>query len=382
MCDNVRHPDETAPPGIRSLLRTGKSARRCRRQNGACQLNELPAEPSATQINKAMKTFSLFSKLIPVLASCALALGATAAEPKKVLVVSITKGFRHSSIATAEKVLTQLGKDSKAFTVVDYAQQPTLKVPQKPREPAKPRALAADADDDAKKKYQRDMLNYEAARIEYATQQAKWGTMQTEIKNAQEAFDQAMKESGAKLSAENLKKYDAVIFANTTGNLPLPDNQALIDWVKNGGAFIGMHSATDTYPAFRPYIEMIGGEFAGHGAQVGVECLVQDTKHPATKDLGESFCLEQEEIYLMKNYDPTKVRELLVLDKHPNKKKEAGRFPVAWCKEFGQGKVFYTSLGHNEAVWENKRYQKHILGGIKWALGLEKGEATPQTAAK
>jgi len=94
--------------------------------------------------------------------------------------------------------------------------------------------------------------------------------------------------------------------------------------------------------------------------------------------LGESFCLEQEEIYLMKNYDATKVRELLVLDKHPNKKKEAGRFPVAWCKEFGQGKVFYTSLGHNEAVWENKRYQKHILGGIKWALGLEKGEATPQ----
>jgi type 1 glutamine amidotransferase len=210
----------------------------------------------------------------------------------------------------------------------------------------------------------------------------KWNAGQTEVKAAKASYDEAMKESAAKLSAENLKKYDAVIFANTTGNLPLPDNQALIDYVKNGGAFIGMHSATDTYPGFRPYIEMIGGEFAGHGAQVGVECLVQDAKHPATKDLGESFCLEQEEIYLMKNYDPTKVRELLVLDKHPNKKKEAGRFPVAWCKEFGQGKVFYTSLGHNEAVWENKRYQKHILGGIKWALGLERGEATPQAAAK
>ena len=329
-----------------------------------------------------MKTFSLCSKLILALAACGVAFSATAAEPKKVLVVTITKGFRHSSIATAEKVLTQLGKDSKAFTVVDYAQQPTLKVPEKPREPQKPRALAADADDNAKKKYEADLAKYESALTKHKEDLEKWNTTQTEVKAAQASYDQAMKDSAAKLSAENLKKYDAVIFANTTGNLPLPDNQALIDYVKNGGAFIGMHSATDTYPGFRPYIEMIGGEFAGHGAQVGVECLVQDSKHPATKDLGEAFCIEQEEIYLMKNYDPTKVRELLVLDKHPNRKKEAGRFPVAWCKEFGQGKVFYTSLGHNESVWENKRYQKHILGGIKWALGLEKGEATPQAAGK
>ena len=61
---------------------------------------------------------------------------------------------------------------------------------------------------------------------------------------------------------------------------------------------------------------------------------------------------------------------------------DSGRFPVAWCKEFGQGRVFYTSLGHNETVWENKRYQKHILGGIKWTLGLEKGDATPQATAQ
>jgi type 1 glutamine amidotransferase len=66
-----------------------------------------------------------------------------------------------------------------------------------------------------------------------------------------------------------------------------------------------------------------------------------------------------------------------VLDKHPNNKKFLGHFPVAWCKNFGTGKVFYTSLGHREDVWENKRYQQHILGGIRWALGLEKGDASP-----
>ena len=52
---------------------------------------------------------------------------------------------------------------------------------------------------------------------------------------------------------------------------------------------------------------------------------------------------------------------------------------VSWCREFGKGKVFYTSLGHNEYVWEMPEYQKHILGGIEWALGLKKGSAEPQT---
>jgi type 1 glutamine amidotransferase len=52
-----------------------------------------------------------------------------------------------------------------------------------------------------------------------------------------------------------------------------------------------------------------------------------------------------------------------------------GHFPVTWCKTYGNGKVFYTSLGHREDVWENENYQKHILGAIKWALGLEPGES-------
>ncbi|PYJ92568.1 MAG: ThuA domain-containing protein, partial [Verrucomicrobia bacterium] len=84
-----------------------------------------------------------------------------------------------------------------------------------------------------------------------------------------------------------------------------------------------------------------------------------------------------EEMYLFKNFDDSKVHQLFYLDKHPNNKQEAGRFPVAWCKNYAQGKVFYTSLGHREDVWENKRYQAHILGGIKWALGLEEGDASP-----
>jgi type 1 glutamine amidotransferase len=234
---------------------------------------------------------------------------APAQTPKKLLVVTVTKGFRHDSIPTAEKVLENLAGKSGAFAV-DFVRN--------------------DSD------------------------------------------------IAAKMTREALKKYDGFIFANTTGILPLPDKTAFLEEIKSGKAFIGMHSASDTFHGkdqVDPYIEMLGGEFQGHGEQVGVECLVQDRKHPATRDLGEAYCIAKEEIYLFKNYDRTKVRDLLVLDKHPNKKSERGHFPVAWCKKYERGNVFYTSLGHREDVWENELYQKHILGGIKWALGLEPGES-------
>jgi type 1 glutamine amidotransferase len=249
----------------------------------------------------------------------ALFLGASvlssAADAKKLLVVTVTKGFRHSSIPTAERVLGKLAGDQKSGFTVDYARTD--------------------------------------------------------------------EEIGSKMTAEALKQYDGFIFANTTGILPLPDKAAFLNELKNGKAFIGMHSASDTFHGKKgvvdSYIEMLGGEFQGHGAQAGVECLVQDNKHPATKHLGEAYCIEQEEIYLLQNYNADgKVHELLVLDKHPNKKSQRGHFPIAWCKEYGKGKVFYTSLGHREDVWENQRYQKHVLGGIRWALGLESGDASPQ----
>ena len=253
-------------------------------------------------------------KLTPLLALLlGAALCATAADGKKLLVVTVTKGFRHSSIGTAEKVLGKLAGDQKNGFSVDYVRN-----------------------DD---------------------------------------------EMASKMTPEALKQYDGFIFANTTGILPLPDKKAFLDAIKNGKAFIAMHSGSDTFHGeggVDPYIEMLGGEFLIHYAQAGIECLVKDTKHPAAKGLGDAYCLEQEEVYLIKNYNSDgKVHELLVLDKHPNRKDMLGHFPIAWCKEYGKGKVFYTALGHREDVWENKRYQQHILGGIRWTLGLDAGDATP-----
>src|SRR5688572_25331860 len=104
-----------------------------------------------------------------------------AAEAKRVLVVTVTTGFRHSSIPFAK-----IGEESKAFTVVDYARQPEINVPRKPN---KPKDLAPDADDKAKAKYAADMKKFDA-------EMAKWTPdFEKTAKEAQAKFDEGVKQS-------------------------------------------------------------------------------------------------------------------------------------------------------------------------------------------
>ncbi|MBI1841246.1 MAG: ThuA domain-containing protein [Verrucomicrobia bacterium] len=274
-----------------------------------------------------------------------------AGKPKKLLVVTVTSGFRHSSIATAEKVLSKLATESGAFTV-DFVRQPPNE-PQPPQKPAPPKNPGA-ADEQAPKAAE---AAFPGLTKEYEAKHAVWVKQQAE----------ALK----KLSAESLKAYDGVVFANTTGDLPLPDNQAFVDWLRSGKAFIGTHSASDTFHGFHPYVEALGAEFLTHGAQATVECLNQDPKHPACAHLEKSWKIH-DEIYIMKSFERPRVHGLLSLNKHPNEN-TPGDYPIAWCREVGKGRIFYTSLGHREDVWENPVYQKHLLGGIRWALKQAKG---------
>jgi len=260
------------------------------------------------------------SKFFLAAVLCALGLALpTQAAPKKVLVVTVTKGFRHDSIPTAEKVLGQLAAKSGAFTV-DY------------------------------------------------------------VRNDQEMAE--------KMTAEALNGYDAVIFANTTGDLPLPDKEAFLDWIKSGKGFVGMHAAADTFHGFPGYIGMLGAEFKTHEAQVSVDAINQDPGCPICRHLPGTWVVF-DEIYQFKNFNRSKVHGLLTMDKHPNNK-TPGDYPISWCKEYGKGRVFYTSLGHRKDVWDPndpdrknskelaEAYQESILNGIKWAVGLENFDATPQ----
>ena len=343
-----------------------------------------------------MKPILLFSLLVSF---HALAPGHYSAEPKKVIVCTVTTGFRHSSIADAEKTLKQLGAESGVFTVVDFAQQPTAQVLRKPGAPNKPAELKPDADEKTRAKYEGDLKRYEGDLKKYESAMAGWTAADDDkAKAAQLEYDAQMKVSMEKLSPANLaaKQIDGVIFANTTGDLPLPDREGFIKWIESGHGFMAMHSGSDTFHGFKGYTEMLQGEFETHGAQVPADLIAADGAHPANGGIGSKWDIQQEEMYLIKSQDRAKVRSLWYLSHHPNDTAKAGFFPVSWCRMAGSGRVFYTSLGHREDLWNadpnlkdrknpievSKQYHAHLLGGIKWALGLAEGSATPNPEVK
>lgn len=180
---------------------------------------------------------------------------------------------------------------------------------------------------------------------------------------------------------ERLQSYDIVMFY-TTGKLPI-DQETLDyffnDWLKQPGhGFIGTHSAADTYKDYEPYWDMIGGSFDGHpwGSGSTVTITVHDTDHPVSKPWGKEFEI-QDEIYKFKNWQPEKVHVLMSLNMEKTEKKAPYHVPVCWVKEYGKGKAMHMSLGHREDVWTNPTYQDSLLGGIRWIMGIETGDATP-----
>lgn len=181
----------------------------------------------------------------------------------------------------------------------------------------------------------------------------------------------------AAITAERLRGVDLVLFANTTGNLGLtPEGRiAFYEWVRGGGTFLGIHSASDTFHGDPEYLDLLRGEFLTHGPPTTVEIFVQDRAHPACAELPESF-LFFDEIYEFKNWSRSRVHVLLSLHRHPQTG-EPGDFPLAWTNRFGRGRVFYSALGHFEEGFRNELHLKLLKGGMLWALGILAGDDAP-----
>jgi type 1 glutamine amidotransferase len=222
--------------------------------------------------------------------------------PSRVLVVTHTEGFRHSSIPIAEATITDLGRRANLFSTT---------------------------------------------------------------------FCRTAADVATMLTPSGLAGIDAIVFANTTGSLPIRDLPAVLNWIADGHGFAGMHSASDTYHDAPAYIDMLGNEFRTHGDQAAVDAIVETPSHPASSPLGQRFHVF-DEIYKFTASNRGTVTMLLSLDRHPlDGLPEAGQpgdLPLAWAKDYGRGRVFYTALGHREDVWQNALYQQHILGGIRWVL--------------
>ncbi|MBW3539782.1 MAG: ThuA domain-containing protein [Planctomycetes bacterium] len=192
-------------------------------------------------------------------------------------------------------------------------------------------------------------------------------------------------DAAADFTAENLKNYDIVMFY-TTGELPI-SNEArdyfVNEWLKQEGhGFIGFHSATDTFRTDNPdhkwYWDLVGGTFNGHPWNAGttVTITVHDPEHPTMRPFGDEFEFK-DEIYQYVHWEPKNVRVLMSLNMAKCKPSKPYHVPVAWCRAWGDGKVFYNNLGHNEATWTDKKFLKSTENAVRWVLGLIEGDAMP-----
>ncbi|MFC4993751.1 ThuA domain-containing protein [Rubritalea tangerina] len=227
------------------------------------------------------------------------------------------------------------------------------------------------------------------------------------------AFEAMGKESGAyesvvsndlgNFEAEAIQEFDAICFLNTTLEVFRPHpvkfkllnkeekdkalekerrlQQNLLNYVKNGGGFIGIHAASDTFYQWAEFGEMLGGYFDGHPWNARTDVSIVLAKgaegNPIVTSMKDGEALNfKEEIYQLKDpYDSSKLDMLLRLDTENSDMKVRGikrtdnDFGVSWTKSYGKGRVFYCSLGHNEHIYWNPKVLSIYLNGIQWAMG-------------
>lgn len=191
------------------------------------------------------------------------------------------------------------------------------------------------------------------------------------------AFDTTVTQDVGAFTAENLKKYDAVMFY-TTGELPMTDaeKKAFMSFIHSGHGFVGVHSATDTFYMWEDYLKLVGAYFNDHPWHQLVTVDVVDQQSPLVSFYGKSFQVN-DEIYQMSDFQADTSHVLLRLDpssvdtKNPRVRRRFYGWPLAWTRMDGRGRAFYTALGHEKAVWGDENFQKMLLNGIKWAMGMK-----------
>jgi type 1 glutamine amidotransferase len=212
------------------------------------------------------------------------------------------------------------------------------------------------------------------------------------------AYEATITDDEKIFTAANLAKFDGIFMVSTTGQHPLPDafpedkavqaRKDFSDYIKNGHGLMGTHAGGDCNHPWAEYQDMIGGEFAGHPyGLVGVRN--EDPENVINATFGGKGFVISDEIYTFKpltaqrqeGFSREKNHVLLSIDLEKSKKgdttRKDGDYALAWTKEYGKGRVFYCSIGHQKEDWYNPVLLKHYLAGIQYALGDINTDTTP-----
>ncbi|MFM7020980.1 MAG: ThuA domain-containing protein, partial [Aquirufa sp.] len=205
------------------------------------------------------------------------------------------------------------------------------------------------------------------------------GFRHSSIKPGQIALFKMAKEKGfsvdttenpAAFTEKNLKNYRVVVFMSTTGNV-LNDQQqnAFERYIQAGGAYFGVHAATDTEYDWPWYNKLAGGQFASHPGRPNVQkgtFTAVDKSHISTAHMPTTFD-RTDEFYDFKNFNKD-VKVLITLDEKSYKDGKMGDYhPMAWYHEFDGGRAFYTNWGHTHETFDEPLVLQHIWGGLQWA---------------
>jgi len=179
-----------------------------------------------------------------------------------------------------------------------------------------------------------------------------------------------------------------VVFGNVTGSvLNEAQKAALLEYVRGGGGFVGIHAATDAHYDWPEYRDLIGGWFDGHPWTEQVTVRIEVPEHPACRPVPSPWVIN-DEIYQHRDWSRDDVCVLMSLDPNGTDFAKDGikradlDFGICWCKQFGQGRSIYTALGHREEVWDDPVYQAHLLNCILWAMGDLEGTCEPHPKAE
>jgi type 1 glutamine amidotransferase len=240
--------------------------------------------------------------------------------------------------------------------------------------------------------YQHDVVKRQGDKLSLAEQ------IVTDL-GAKNGFDVVCEKDGRVFLSAEFPKFDGFFF-ETQGDLcaeksqddqppmTLDGKKALLDAVHSGKGFAGCHCASDTFHSagdrferqegekLDPYIAMLGGEFIRHGQQQKGWMRVADPKFPGIKGLQDYEMME--EWYSLKNFAPD-LHVILVQDTKGMHNSDYDRpaYPATWARRHGKGRVFYTSMGHRDDVWQSEAFQKVLLAGLAWTLGEVDADIPP-----
>ncbi len=168
---------------------------------------------------------------------------------------------------------------------------------------------------------------------------------------------------------EDLSVFAAVVFFNTTGDvLDAAQENAFERYIQSGGGYAGVHSASDTEYKWEWYGQLAGAHFISHPKIQEAKFVVQDSSFAATSFLPKEWT-RTDELYNFNLTNPD-VNVILTVDESTYEGGENGaNHPMAWFHEYDGGRAFYTALGHTHESYKEEFFMKHLLEGIKYAIG-------------